>query len=210
MTPHGIFQEHDNPGLYGWLEDPETTIDEDGNVTTELKANLIETEKHTLRYGGGVDLEARPASGHLTIALVAFMVIIMPVFSRVSESAGHQGVFLALAVTVGIGALSILFLPNEPNAELAAKEGSSAPSDTLLTFVGVSILAIGLLFRSDCSLRERCTGSHPFENAFPDFSCPIHQRLRGFRGSSYSGWDRCRIDGDIPDIGETSPKMIDQ
>ncbi len=72
LTPHGFLQEHDNPGLYGWLSDPETTVDEDGNYTTELKANLIETEKHTIRYGGGVDLEARPASGHLTIAGLGF------------------------------------------------------------------------------------------------------------------------------------------
>ena len=90
--------------------------------------------------------DAERFSGHLTIALVAFMVVVMPVFSRVSESAGHKGVFLALAVTVTIAALSIAFLPNAPNAELAPADASSGPGGSLLTFVGVSILAIGLLF----------------------------------------------------------------
>lgn len=72
VTPHGFFQEHDNPGLYGWMSDPETTIDDNGVATTALKATLVETEKHTLRYGGGVDLEARPAASHLTIAGLGF------------------------------------------------------------------------------------------------------------------------------------------
>lgn len=72
LTPHGFFQEHDNPGLYGWMSDPETTVDTAGAATTELQATLVETEKHTLRYGGGIDLEVRPAAAHLTIAGLGF------------------------------------------------------------------------------------------------------------------------------------------
>ncbi len=72
LTPHGFFQEHDNPGLYGWMSDPVSTVDTGGAVTTELQATLVETEKHTIRYGGGLDLEARPAAAHLTIAGLGF------------------------------------------------------------------------------------------------------------------------------------------
>ncbi len=90
--------------------------------------------------------DAERFSGHLTIALVAFMVIVMPVFSRVSEAYGYTGVFAALAVTVAIGGLSILFLPNEPNAELAAESSAASGPSVLLSVAGLSILAVALLF----------------------------------------------------------------
>jgi predicted MFS family arabinose efflux permease len=101
-----------------------------GNATI---ANAVDTERF---------------SGHMTIMLVAFMVVIMPVFSRVSESYGYQGVFLALAATVSLGALSILFLPDEPSRELAAtsSETEVAENTVLLTTAGLMLLAVALLF----------------------------------------------------------------
>ena len=85
-------------------------------------------------------------SGHLTILLVAFMVVIMPIYSRVSEAYGHKGVFAALAVTVLIGALSMLFLPNEPNADLTDQTADDDGGAVLLSLAGISILAVALLF----------------------------------------------------------------
>ena len=92
--------------------------------------------------------DAERFSGHLTIALVAFMVAVMPVFSRISESFGHRGVFLALAVTVLIGGLSLLFLPNGPDSELAgeAPDRPSTATATLLSGAGVSVLVVALFF----------------------------------------------------------------
>lgn len=87
-------------------------------------------------------------SGHLTIALVAFMVAVMPIFSRVSESFGHRGVFLALAVTVLISGLSLLFLPDGPDTELVgeAPEQSAPVAATLFSAAGISVLAVALFF----------------------------------------------------------------
>ena len=92
--------------------------------------------------------DAEKFSGHLTIALVAFMVIIMPIFSRLSESFGHQGVFFGLAATVAVGALSIFFLPNAPDEELAqaGEAQQSGGSNRFLTATGVLILLIAILF----------------------------------------------------------------
>ena len=85
-------------------------------------------------------------SGHLTILLVAFMVVIMPIYSRVSEAYGYQGVFAVLAVTVLIGAISALFLPNEPNAALTESQATEDGDAGLLSLAGLSILAVALLF----------------------------------------------------------------
>ncbi len=87
-------------------------------------------------------------AGHMTIMLVAFMVVIMPIFSRISERFGYQGVFLALAVTVSVGALSILFLPDQPNEELEEKvPGIDTGTETnLLSVAGLMLLAVALLF----------------------------------------------------------------
>ena len=92
--------------------------------------------------------DAERFSGHLTIALVAFMVLVMPIFSRVSEGYGHQGVFIALAVTVVIGGVSILFLPNGPNDELIGQsvDAGAGAEKVLFGMVGISILLIALLF----------------------------------------------------------------
>lgn len=104
-----------------------------------------------LAIGNATIANARDAeqfSGHLTILLVAFMVVIMPVFSRVSESYGYQGVFAALAVTVLIGAVSMLFLPNEPSFATGADPaaGESGPSSALLSMTGIAVLAVAFLF----------------------------------------------------------------
>jgi len=76
LAPHAFFQEYDNPGVYGWLSDPQTTVTTDtGGTTTastELVSTLVDAEKHTLRYGVGLDLEARPAPSHLTVAGLGF------------------------------------------------------------------------------------------------------------------------------------------
>lgn len=94
--------------------------------------------------------DAEKFSGHLTIALVAFMVVIMPIFSRLSAAFGHKGVFLGLAVTVAIGAVSILFLPNGPSEDLARRhhrvdDHDSAPA-SFLTVTGLFVLLIAFLF----------------------------------------------------------------
>jgi len=93
-------------------------------------------------------IDAERFSGHLTIMLVAFMVVIMPIFARISERFGYQGVFLALAATVAIGALSILFLPDRPNEQLE-KESAGIDLGTdriLLSTAGLMLLAVALLF----------------------------------------------------------------
>ncbi|MEO1203296.1 MAG: MFS transporter [Pseudomonadota bacterium] len=104
-----------------------------------------------LAIGNATIANARDAeqfSGHLTILLVAFMVVIMPVFSRVSETYGYQGVFAALAVTVLVGAVSMLFLPNEPSFASGADPaaGESGPSSALLSMTGIAVLAVAFLF----------------------------------------------------------------
>ena len=69
LTPWALFQDHDNPGLYGWITPPETTQDPDtGDITTEWSGTLVETEKHTRRYGAGTNFEARPVYSHIIVA----------------------------------------------------------------------------------------------------------------------------------------------
>ena len=90
-------------------------------------------------------------SGHLTIALVALMVIVMPVLGRLSEIAGASGVFLGLAGIVIISGLSWIFLPDGPpkegsdnQSDHASQDGLSIPG--LLSMVGFAVLAVALLF----------------------------------------------------------------
>jgi predicted MFS family arabinose efflux permease len=86
-------------------------------------------------------------SGHLTAMLVLFMVIIMPALSRLSETSGYQGVFLGLAATVLIGAISILFLPDGPDSSLV-HEGDAASRNaiSLLSALSIAVLMIMLMF----------------------------------------------------------------
>ncbi len=86
-------------------------------------------------------------SGHMTVMLVAFMVVIMPILSRVSDSFGYQGIFIALAGTVLIGALSIFFLPDGPDQSLAHdSETDSSKSIGLFSALAIAILMIALMF----------------------------------------------------------------
>ena len=86
-------------------------------------------------------------SGHLTAMLVLFMVIIMPALSRLSEAFGYQGVFLGLAVTVLIGAISIIFLPDGPDPSLVHEgEVDSRTATSLLSALSIAVLMIMLMF----------------------------------------------------------------
>ncbi len=91
--------------------------------------------------------DAEKFSSHLTVMLVAFMVVVMPALSRFSDSFGYQGVFLALAGTVLIGAISMLFLPDGPDATLASEVSEDSGTDVgLLSTLGIMVLAISLMF----------------------------------------------------------------
>jgi iron complex outermembrane receptor protein len=69
LSPWLLFQDHDNPGLYGWLQEPEISQDEEsGELENSWAGTLVETEKHTRRYGAGVNFEARPAYAHVMVA----------------------------------------------------------------------------------------------------------------------------------------------
>ena len=86
-------------------------------------------------------------SGHLTVMLVVFMVVIMPALSRISDTFGYQGIFLGLAVTVGIGAISIIFLPDGPDPSLAHEgEADRGATTSLLSASAIAALMIALLF----------------------------------------------------------------
>ena len=86
-------------------------------------------------------------SGHLTVMVVLFMVVIMPALSRISEASGYQGVFLGLAATVLIGAISIIFLPDGPDSSLVHDgEVDSRPATSLLSGLSIAVLLIMLMF----------------------------------------------------------------
>jgi outer membrane receptor protein involved in Fe transport len=73
LSPWLLFQDHDNPGLYGWLQEPEISEDEEsGELESAWAGTLVETEKHTRRYGAGVNFEARPAFAHVLVAGAGF------------------------------------------------------------------------------------------------------------------------------------------
>ena len=91
--------------------------------------------------------DAEKFSGHLTVMLVAFMVVIMPALSRISDTFGYQGIFLGLAVTVLIGAISIIFLPDGPDQSLAHEgEADSRTATGLLSALAIAVLMIAFLF----------------------------------------------------------------
>jgi predicted MFS family arabinose efflux permease len=103
-----------------------------------------------LAVGNATIANARDAekfSGHLTVMLVAFMVVIMPALSRISDTFGYQGIFLGLAVTVLISAISIIFLPDGPDQSLAHEgEADSRTATGLLSALAIAVLMIALLF----------------------------------------------------------------
>lgn len=86
-------------------------------------------------------------SGHLTVMLVLFMVVIMPALSRISETFGYQGIFLGLAVTVLVCSISIIFLPDGPDPSLAPEgEVDSRTATGLLSALSIAVLMIMLMF----------------------------------------------------------------
>ncbi len=91
--------------------------------------------------------DAEKFSSHLTVMLVAFMVVVMPALSRFSDSFGYQGVFVALAGTVLIGAISMLFLPDGPDNTLVSEIEADQGRDVgLLSTLAIMVLAITLMF----------------------------------------------------------------
>ena len=68
LTPRLYWQDHDNPGLYGFTTGISVTEDPDtGELSAELGSVLVETAKHSRRYGGALEYEARPAAGHVNV-----------------------------------------------------------------------------------------------------------------------------------------------
>ena len=73
ISPWALFQEHDNPGLYAWLQEPELEENEEsGEHEASWAGTLVETEKHTRRYGAGLNFEARPAYAHILVGGAGF------------------------------------------------------------------------------------------------------------------------------------------
>lgn len=75
LSPHGYAQVHDNPSTYGWWGPPSVTQDaETGTFDVQQTGGLVRALKKTTRYGGGVDVELRPAAAHTTIGGVGMEV----------------------------------------------------------------------------------------------------------------------------------------
>lgn len=68
VTPRLYWQDHDNPGLYGFVTGIDVTEDPDsGELSADLGTVLIETAKHSRRYGGAIEYQMRPAAGHVNV-----------------------------------------------------------------------------------------------------------------------------------------------
>ena len=68
VTPRLYWQDHDNPGLYGFVTGIDVTEDPDtGELSADLGTVLIETAKHSRRYGGALEYQVRPAAGHVNV-----------------------------------------------------------------------------------------------------------------------------------------------
>jgi predicted MFS family arabinose efflux permease len=86
-------------------------------------------------------------SGHMTVMLLLFMVVVTPALWRISDTFGYQGIFLGLAVTVLVGAISIIFLPDGPDPSLVHEGGVDSRSATsLLSALSIAVLVIMLMF----------------------------------------------------------------
>ena len=90
--------------------------------------------------------DAERFSGLLTIVLVAFMVVLIPILSRVSAAHGYAGVCAGLAVTVLIGAGSWIFLPDAAVDTTPSQSADGGGRLPLLTVTGVLILGVAILF----------------------------------------------------------------
>ncbi len=63
VRPIWVFEEHDDRGLYGWLDEP--TYAQDGGLT--WRGTLVDTAKHTRRYVTGIETEARLINFHVNV-----------------------------------------------------------------------------------------------------------------------------------------------
>jgi iron complex outermembrane receptor protein len=68
LTPSVYHQRYDNSSHYAFFSDPETVQADDGTLSTTLKSTLVEAEKLTSAYGGGLSFEARPNTRNHTVA----------------------------------------------------------------------------------------------------------------------------------------------
>jgi|GEM_PF-898711 len=64
LTPYLYAQDHNNPGAYAWFSEDEIAVSDEGDVSSAWNTTLIETEKHTTRYGSGVEVRANPGLAH--------------------------------------------------------------------------------------------------------------------------------------------------
>lgn len=86
-------------------------------------------------------------SGHVTLLLVVFMVLLMPAIAYISENYGYRGVFLGLSATVLIAALAIPFVPESADTALAADtEAASGAAGGLWVMSSVMLMLVALLF----------------------------------------------------------------
>ncbi len=68
VTPRVAVRRHDDPGQYGWFDDPTTTAADDGTLTTTWNTTLVETFKTTAFARAEVDMEWRPGAAHVFVA----------------------------------------------------------------------------------------------------------------------------------------------
>jgi len=68
LTPHAYLQHYDDPGAYAWFSDPDIAEDEEGELSASWSSTLVETSKETLRWGGGLELQARTGASNLLVA----------------------------------------------------------------------------------------------------------------------------------------------
>lgn len=67
LSPYLYLQRYDNPGLYGWVDDPELRVDAEGTSSVSSSMVLVAAEKITDHYGLGLEAELYPAIGHVTV-----------------------------------------------------------------------------------------------------------------------------------------------
>jgi outer membrane receptor for ferrienterochelin and colicin len=70
LSPFLSLQAHDNPGQYAWIND--AVVDGESAVWS---TTLVETEKRSNRYSGGVEAQLHPSPAHTTVAGVGAEVV---------------------------------------------------------------------------------------------------------------------------------------
>ena len=77
VKPYAYFHRYDNHSNYGWVQEPEITVDTSSSSDIRIGQNsdsysaiiprtLVEANKLTYRYGAGVDSTWRPSFSHMT------------------------------------------------------------------------------------------------------------------------------------------------